>query len=141
MRHRSLILVVLILIAVAHATAQSRGYWTDPATGLQWATSDNGSAVTQRQAGQHCQNRILGGHSDWRLPSIDELHRLFGGEPNERGFRITGPIKLTGWVWSSSQGKEAAEYWALDFGDGARASVVAGDSGLNRALCVRTPIR
>ena len=26
---------------------------------------------------------------------------------------------------------------ALDFGDGGRASVAAGDSGLNRALCVR----
>jgi hypothetical protein len=36
-----------------------------------------------------------------------------------------------------SVGKEPGEQWSLDFGDGARASVVTGDSGLNRALCVR----
>jgi NADH:flavin oxidoreductase / NADH oxidase family len=48
-----------------------------------------------------------------------------------------GPIKLTGWQWSSTPGKQAGEGWALDFGDGGRPSVAAGDSGLNRALYVR----
>jgi len=53
------------------------------------------------------------------------------------GFHIKGPFKLSGWQWSSSFGQQPGEGWAFDFGDGGRASVAAGDSGLNRALCVR----
>ena|SRR5579871_2137754 len=116
---------------------QLRGYWKDPQTGLLWATSDNGSAVTLSQAAYYCQHLAVGGVTNWSLPSIDELRALFGGAANQGGFHLLAPIKLTGWEWSSSPGKEAGEQWALDFGDGARASVVKGDSGLNRALCVR----
>ena len=67
------------------------------------------------------------------------LQQLVGSTANASGYRITGPIKLTGWQWSSTPGVEKGEGWALDFGDGGRASVVAGDSGLNRALCVHEP--
>jgi hypothetical protein len=122
---------------VARAEAKTRGYWADPATGMMWATSDNGFGVSWSQAAYYCRALTAGGHNDWTLPAIEELHGLFGGAPNEGGYHIAGPIKLTGWAWSGSAGQEAGEWWALDFGDGARASVVAGDSGLNRALCVR----
>jgi hypothetical protein len=114
-----------------------RGYWTDPETHLTWTTADNGSGVTLSQAVYYCQYLTLGGHKDWTLAPIDDLQRLFGGEADQLGHHVTGPIKLTGWVWSSSAGNEPGEEWALDFGDGGRASVVTGDSGLNRALCVR----
>ena len=90
-----------------------------------------------RQAVYYCQALTLAGHKDWTLPSIDDLHKLFGGPANANGFHIVAPIKLSGWTWSSSPGKEPGEEWALDFGDGGRASVVMGDSGFNRALCVR----
>jgi hypothetical protein len=93
--------------------------------------------VTYSQAAYYCKTLILGGHQDWTLPAIDDLQKQFGGPANASGFHIAGPIKLTGWEWSSSPGKEPGEEWALDFGDGGRASVVMGDSGLNRALCVR----
>jgi hypothetical protein len=122
---------------VARAEAVSRGYWTDPETHLTWATADNGSGVTLNQAAYYCRFLTLGGHNDWTLASIDDLQHLFGGPADRFGHHLTGPIKLTGWVWSSSPGKEPGEQWALDFGDGGRASVVNGDSGLNRALCVR----
>jgi hypothetical protein len=130
-------LTIPLQAAVARAEAQQRGYWTDPETKLMWPTADNGSGVTWSQASYYCGVLTLGGHKDWTLPSIDDLHRLFGGAANQNGFHIAAPIKLTGWEWSSSEGKEPGEQWSLDFGDGARASVVTGDSGLNRALCVR----
>ncbi|MBV8706090.1 MAG: hypothetical protein JO028_02790 [Acidobacteriaceae bacterium] len=53
------------------------------------------------------------------------------------GYYVKGPIKLTGWQCSSTAGQQEGEAWALDFGDGGRASVAAGDFGLNRALCAR----
>ena len=130
-------LVTAAILSAQTKEKQSPGYWTDPDTRLTWATADNGSAVSYSQAVYYCRALTLGGYKDWTLPSIDALHKLFGGPANANGFHITGPIKLTGWAWSSSPGKETGEQWALDFGDGGRASVVTGDSGFNRALCVR----
>jgi hypothetical protein len=75
------------------------------------------------------------------LPAMDELQRLFGGPSNRSGHRVTGPIHLTGWRWRSSFGREQGEQRTRDFGDGGRASVVMGDCGLNRAVCVRRPQR
>jgi hypothetical protein len=127
-----------IQAALGQTTAtQSRDYWIDPKTSLTWAAADNGFGVTSSQAAYYCGHLTLGGYKDWTLPAIDDLQRLFGGPANQSGFHIVGPLKLTGWAWSSSPGTEPGEQWALDFGDGGRASVVTGDSGLNRALCVR----
>jgi hypothetical protein len=114
-----------------------KGYWTDPDTGLMWAAADNGSAIIYTRADFYCRNLTLGGFKDWTLPAIEDLSKLFGGPANAGGFHTATPIKLTGWEWSSTTGKEPGEQWALDFGDGGRASAVTGDSGFNRALCVR----
>jgi hypothetical protein len=95
--------------------------------------------VSWTQAARHCRSLTAGDFRDWRLPAIEELRGLFGGPANENGRHIRGPIQLTGWAWSATPGQDEGEQWALDFGDGARASIVMGDSGLNRALCVRTP--
>jgi hypothetical protein len=132
------VLAIPLRAAVERAAVkEERGSWVDRSTQLMWAAADNGRGVSQSQAAYFCRTSAAGGFSDWALPAIDDLQRLFGGPPNESGHHVAGPIKLTGWEWSSSPGQEPGQYWALDFGDGARASVVAGDSGLNRALCVR----
>ena len=120
---------------------ESHDYWTDPATRLMWPTRDNGYGVSLRQAARYCDELKSGGFKDWSLPSIDELQGIFGNAENQGGYHVKGPIKLTGWQWSSTPGQQEGEGWALDFGDGGRASVPAGDSGLNRALCVRHAAR
>lgn len=117
---------------------QKAGFWEDPRAKLMWAAADNGSGLTVSQAHSYCRNLTVGGFRDWRLPEIDEVQSLFGGERDDRGFRVVAPLKLTGWAWSATTGNESAENWTLDLGDGARASVAAGDAGLNRALCVRS---
>ncbi len=61
--------------ALAQET-QARGYWTDPSTGLMWAARGNGKRMGWHKATRYCRNLRLAGHSDWRLPSIDELHGL-----------------------------------------------------------------
>jgi Protein of unknown function (DUF1566) len=115
-------------------------YWIDPGTHLMWTASDNGSGVSWLQAQRYCRDLRLAGFHDWKLPSIDDLQALVLKE-GQGTYRIKAPIKLTGWQWSSTPGKQEGEGWALDFGDGGRASVASGDSGLNRALCVRGPDR
>ena len=117
--------------------ADKSPYWMDPATHLIWTAADNGSGVSWIQAQRYCRDLTLAGFHDWKLPSIDDLQGLVGAAAEGQStYRIKAPIKLTGWQWSSTPGKQDGEGWALDFGDGARASVAAGDSGLNRALCV-----
>ncbi len=130
---------VRILPQVAAASAPVPAYWVDPNTRLMWAASDNGSGLSRRQALRYCRASALGGFKDWTLPTIEELQGLFGGDENHGGFHLRAPIKLTGWQWSATAGQQEGEGWAFDFGDGGRASVATGDSGLNRALCVRRP--
>lgn len=112
-------------------------FWTDPDTKLMWTAADNGSGLSWSQAQRYCRELALSGFSDWTLPSIDDLQGIFESAHNEGGFHVKGPLKLTGWQWSATPGSQKGEGWALDFGDGGRASVAAGDSGLNRALCIR----
>jgi hypothetical protein len=102
-----------------------------------WTAADNGSGVSLKQAERYCRGLKLAGVTDWALPSIEDLQSIVGDAQSQSTYRVKGPIKLTGWQWSSTPGKQDGEGWALDFGDGARASVAAGDSGLNRALCIR----
>jgi hypothetical protein len=113
------------------------GTWRDQATGLTWAASDNGVGVSASQAALYCSSLSIAGHKGWRLPDIEELQTLFGGPGDDHGHHTIGPLKITGWAWSSTAGQQRGEQWALDFGDGGRASAVTGDSGLNRALCVQ----
>jgi Protein of unknown function (DUF1566) len=106
-----------------------------------WTAADNGSGLSWIQAQRYCKNLTLNGFKDWVLPSIEDLQGLVGVADSQSTYRIKAPIKLTGWEWSSTPGKQDGEGWTLDFGDGGRASVAAGDSGLNRALCVRHAAR
>jgi len=112
-------------------------YWVDPGTHLMWTSADNGSGLSWSQASRYCRELDQAGYKDWTLPSIEDLQGIFERAPSESGYHVRGPIKLTGWQWSATPGSQRGEGWALDFGDGGRASVPAGDSGLNRALCVR----
>jgi len=123
--------------AMAGQGAGKSEYWIDPDSQLMWTAADNGSGLSWIQAQRYCKSLTTAGFKDWKLPSIDDLQGLVGGAAGQSAYRIKAPIKLSGWEWSSTPGKQDGEGWALDFGDGARASVAAGDSGLNRALCVR----
>ncbi len=119
----------------------SLGFWIDPSTKLTWTAADNGSGLSWSQAQRYCRELTLAGFTDWALPSVDDLQQLSETTTNENGYRIRGPIKLTGWEWSATAGTQNGEGWAFDFGDGGRASVAAGDSGLNRALCIRRALQ
>ncbi len=109
--------------------------WTDPATGLMWATRDNGSDVTWQQASSYCQNLSLGGYSGWRLPTINELESIYNVSLNGH---IKGNIQMTdSWAWSSTAGNASGEMWTFWFAYGHRLPYRLGYSADIRALCVR----
>jgi hypothetical protein len=76
-----------------------------------------------------CENSILGGFDDWRLPTIDELVTLYT-ERNTIGGFVTSSNP---WYWSSTV--SGSYYWYQDFSSGAQAYSYDGDR--NRCRCVR----
>src|SRR5260370_29047665 len=87
MKRVVLILFCIVTIVAAQSAVPSqdfqetlaRGYWSDSSTGLMWTAKDNGSDISWATAVKHCHNLRLAGYSDWRLPSIDELERIYDG--------------------------------------------------------------
>ena len=115
------------------------GVWTDPATGLTWTKQDNGSNVDWNHANTYCSNLRLGGYSDWRLPTIDELQAIYDANASVSGWHVEhvkGDLHLSAkFEWSSSS-KKAKDAWAFAYTYGGKADLPIGIHML-RALCVR----
>ena len=109
--------------------------WIDPATKLMWTRQDN-IVENWGQGNNYCQS--LGGHSSWRLPTIDELAGIY--DPTNDSvvwgtshYHIKGGIKLRSfWVWSSS--RSSGKPWCFNFGNGKR---ISSDTCTQLVLCVR----
>jgi TIR domain/Protein of unknown function (DUF1566) len=110
---------------------QSKVY-LDSRTGLLWTKSEN-LRFRWPEANEYCQNLGLSGYSDWRLPTIDELQKLY----NRKDENIRKPFRPPyWWVWSSTkEGPDSA--WYFDFRDGERGRLRLAHRIDDRALCVR----
>lgn len=52
---------------------------SDTKSGLMWQRKHADKSVTHKEAGEYCDVLTLGGHDDWRLPTISELRTLIVG--------------------------------------------------------------
>ena len=103
---------------------------------LIWTTNDNGKAILWEEANAYCEGLNRNSVTGWRLPTINELRRLY--EKRELAeFSIRSPFRLTGsYIWGSDRnGDRASSYyfWAggAEIGD-------SSEVGTNRVLCVRS---
>jgi len=55
------------------------GVWYDQISGLCWQDPPPSSTCTWSDAVSYCNNLVLGGNEDWRLPNVDELISLIRG--------------------------------------------------------------
>jgi hypothetical protein len=157
---KSAIRMVLSLVLICSPqmrgqSAAAPAYWSDPATGLTWAGSDNGVDVNWKRATRYCHDLRLGGYSDWRLASIGELEGIYEKAANAPGlmgpsgkgtaatWHVKGNLFLTGNQWSSTRlgddrGHPSGYASRFDFNEG---RVFDGDEisfrTNKRALCVR----
>ena len=74
--------------------AVPEGVYLDPETKLMWTIEDNGKDIDWHQANQYAEQLRLGGYSDWRLPTIDELKKLYDPQ-NLSENKIRKPFRLT----------------------------------------------
>jgi TPR repeat protein len=145
------------------AQEEASGVWSDPVTGLMWTKKDNGRDVGWQQAVAYCRNLQLAGHSDWRLPEIEELQSIYDRSVSIPGhfddgkplnWHVKGNLKLSGVMeWSKTSGPQeptthSAAAWTFyffsyermrEFLDWGKRSSFSFDYRYDgcRALCVR----
>ena len=140
--------------------ADMRGVFVDPKTALMWTAEDNGENLTFQSALQYCASLRRGGYDDWRLPSIQELARLYDpsgrqppqcndldGTPFRYPVRIISGIDLKCYsVWSSTNGRNVPmpngsepTFKAFNFYNGRTDDSYRNNKDQTRALCDRTP--
>jgi hypothetical protein len=133
--------------------AQVRGYWKDRSTGLMWAGKDNGKDVRWKKAVNYCRDLRLGGYSDWRLATIEELQGIYDKNAEAPGlagphrdepftFHVKGNLFLTGDQWSMSRtsderGRATGYAWYFNFNEGRQMTDELSFSTNKHALCVR----
>ena len=119
------------------------GTVVDPKTGLVWTDADNGSDIDWNDAKRYCVHLSLGGSSDWRMATIDELEELYDeGESDPCLSSTCHPrlgIDFTGyWIWSSTK-KGSSLAWYFSFFNGDRIDFLLDYDDGYRVLCVRGP--
>ena len=111
--------------------------FTDKKTKLMW--QDDVSVTTTKKdwysAIAHCQNLTYAGHSDWRLPTIDELLSITDDTKHNPAIKSNLKNIASSCYWSSSPCVQSERVWTVFFGDGADS--VAEKSYLRLLRCVR----
>lgn len=102
----------------------------DRKTGLMWAANDNGHDISFAGAVKYCRECRLGGHADWRSPTMDELEELYKGCAYPHVVSITKKA-----VWAGEKSAGAANIF--NFQTGEREHGRESNSKIARALPVR----
>ena len=110
--------------------AYNNGTVLDTKTNLVWASTDAGvSHQYHPDAANYCEQYRGGGHTDWRIPTIDELKSLYNRKlKNQNGYHITKFIDVgNDYVWAdqNSWGGEAV----FNFRLGSSSPVRSPDTG------------
>ena len=92
------------------------GIIRDTRTGLEWQAEPFGPATWPKQM-DAASKLNLGGHTDWRLPTIEELVTLIDFSRCNPASKFPG--QRPEWFWSSSSRVAYTSYaWRVDFNVG-----------------------
>ena len=125
-----------------HFISYSNGTVLDTRTNLMWAASDNGANIEWQSAKAYCENYRGGGYTDWRMPTQDELERVYDNSKTYQSacgnsVHLTELIRLScTWAWASeTRGSDAAYF---NFSSGLRVWLHQSYGYDYRALPVRS---
>ncbi|MBF0468950.1 MAG: DUF1566 domain-containing protein [Desulfamplus sp.] len=124
--------------ATPYLTVAIDGIIIDLTTGLMWeqATGDNGNMMIWEEALDYCENLTLGGHADWRLPTVKELRTIV--DYTRKSPAINKDIFFdaeTSFYWSSTtDSTNTANIWGIYFVSGVGISGVKDNISHVRAV-------
>jgi len=100
-------------------TNNGDGTITDNITGLMWQKTDAGE-MTWENAGTYCNNLVLAGYSDWRLPTGRELFSINHFDHLNPAMDTTFFTKTAAQYWWSSeqQVNDPTKIWVVNSGGG-----------------------
>lgn len=99
-----------------------------PLLGIAVQTHDvNFTLISWDDANGLCENSIVGGYTDWRLPTIEELQTIYGIRDDIGNFKDSE-------YWSASEAKDGYYHYALRFSSGE----IYSRELYARGRCVRT---
>jgi hypothetical protein len=117
--------------------AATEELWKDAATSLTWTVKDSGTNMNSTQARDYCSALRLGGFSDWRLPTLDELSGLYDARSSKQ-FKAKGPIELGDSCTLTGSTNNSGEVWSFCFSYGGQSlRAPSGHGSAARVLCVR----
>ncbi|MEI6061291.1 MAG: DUF1566 domain-containing protein, partial [Bacteroidota bacterium] len=135
-----------IIINPPSYTDNGDGTITDNITSLMWQKTDAGE-MTFENAASYCNNLVLGSHSDWRLPTAEELFSIQNfGHLNPALNTVYFPLTAAEYWWSSEvQSDDASKVWVTNAGGGIGAhpkteTISSGGSKRFHVRAVRNPI-
>ena len=114
----------------------STGVYLDEKTTLQWAARDNGRDIDWRRAARYCDQLVLAGFDDWRLPDLAELEGLMQPMSNAM-YSVPPGISLTACCLWSSTSKDEVAAWNFNFRYSKKFTGSKTHTFALRALCVR----
>jgi len=126
--------------------AYDNGTVLDTKANLMWASKDNGGTITWEEAKRYCENYRGGGYKDWRMPTQEELSKLYDrslkGYSQECGtqynqVKLTNLIHLTCYAqWASE--RQAGQAGFVYFTDGVWSLLPTSGAATSRVLPVRS---
>lgn len=118
-------------------TDDGNGTVMDDTTGLMWQQDDDGVTRNWETALSYCEELLLAGHSDWRLPDAKELGSITDVTWYQPSIDTTYfPTAKSSTYWSSTASADPLfDVWSVFFNNG----VVAGHgyTYINYVRCVR----
>jgi len=121
------------------------GTITDVTTGLMWAAKDNGVDIMWDDAKKFCESSRVGGHADWRMPTVEELRKLYDRSSmlqpqcqDDVQMYITPLIPLSCMCVWSSELKDQSLARDFNFVLGTDTAYIPSFTKFKRALPVRT---
>lgn len=112
---------ILVLAATLSFTLAETTIVKDPSTNLMWEDTKHVlNGVSYYEADTYCKSLTLGGHNDWRIPTLRELLSIVDYKRYEpaiiKEFNHLDEDRL---YWSSTQyGQRNTEFWGIVFDDG-----------------------
>jgi hypothetical protein len=96
----------------------NNGTVTDTITGLMWQQADGGEMTVERAA-IYADTLVLGGFTDWRLPTAHESFSILNHQKNNPALDMAFTVSAAEYWWTGDkQANDATKIWCTNSGGG-----------------------